>query len=178
MRSLRALSYINNLHPKTHPELYLVIEQIVAKAIPLWNQTLTQVTNERKIPSRLKVPGDGYQERCQSPRQLKSETSEDLERKWDVYEKGKEARTILQPEPKDFKPTRTRIKKVDLRKNYGKIQVIIKLANIHLTPEKPSYSGGSWHVEGQLNENMYVQPSALTRSFLKEFQMCHGFVLL
>jgi len=30
------------------------------------------------------------------------------------------------------------------------LQVIVKLANIHLTPEKPTYNGGSWHVEGQL----------------------------
>lgn len=28
------------------------------------------------------------------------------------------------------------------------LQVIVKLANIHLTPEKPEYAGGSWHVEG------------------------------
>jgi hypothetical protein len=34
-------------------------------------------------------------------------------------------------------------------KNKG-IQVIVKLANIHLTPEKPEYGGGTWHVEGQL----------------------------
>ena len=51
------------------------------------------------------------------------------------------------------------------------IQVIVKLANIYLvsflpitlfrepkfltilkTPEKPSYPGGSWHIEGMLNE--------------------------
>ena len=30
------------------------------------------------------------------------------------------------------------------------LQVIVKLANIHLTPDKPTYKGGSWHVEGQL----------------------------
>ena len=28
------------------------------------------------------------------------------------------------------------------------LQVIVKLANIHLTPEKPNYDGGSWHIEG------------------------------
>lgn len=28
------------------------------------------------------------------------------------------------------------------------IQVIVKLANIFLTPEKSSYPGGNWHVEG------------------------------
>ncbi|KAJ6589999.1 hypothetical protein DFH09DRAFT_1307454 [Mycena vulgaris] len=31
------------------------------------------------------------------------------------------------------------------------IQCIVKLANIHLTPEKPEYKGGSWHVEGLSN---------------------------
>jgi len=29
-----------------------------------------------------------------------------------------------------------------------KIQCIIKLANIVLTPEEPEYPGGKWHVEG------------------------------
>jgi hypothetical protein len=32
--------------------------------------------------------------------------------------------------------------------------VIVKLANIELTPEKPTYPGGSWHIEGQLNERI------------------------
>jgi hypothetical protein len=30
--------------------------------------------------------------------------------------------------------------------------VIVKLANIVLTPEKPDYNGGAWHVEGMGNE--------------------------
>ncbi|KAK6527476.1 hypothetical protein TWF694_004464 [Orbilia ellipsospora] len=33
-------------------------------------------------------------------------------------------------------------------------KVIVKLANIILTPEKPTYSGGSWHVEAMLNERI------------------------
>ena len=50
------------------------------------------------------------------------------------------------------------------------IQVIVKLANIHLTPERPKYMGGSWHVEGMLNETIvasaiyyYGTRSAITR---------------
>ncbi|KAL1404890.1 hypothetical protein Q8F55_008501 [Vanrija albida] len=35
-----------------------------------------------------------------------------------------------------------------------RLQVIVKLANIELTPEKPKYNGGSWHIEGQLNERI------------------------
>ncbi|KAJ7471968.1 hypothetical protein FB451DRAFT_1351789 [Mycena latifolia] len=34
------------------------------------------------------------------------------------------------------------------------VQCIIKLANIHLTPEQPKYAGGSWHVEGMANEHI------------------------
>jgi hypothetical protein len=37
-------------------------------------------------------------------------------------------------------------KSVDLRDM--KLQVIVKLANIVLTPDKPTYAGGEWHVEG------------------------------
>ncbi|KAI9215919.1 hypothetical protein BC828DRAFT_353019, partial [Blastocladiella britannica] len=33
-------------------------------------------------------------------------------------------------------------------------QVIVKLANIHLTPEDPEYAGGSWHIEGMENERI------------------------
>ena len=32
------------------------------------------------------------------------------------------------------------------------LKVIVKLANIELTPEKPYYNGGAWHVEGMGNE--------------------------
>ncbi|KAK2591887.1 hypothetical protein QQS21_010411 [Conoideocrella luteorostrata] len=35
-----------------------------------------------------------------------------------------------------------------------RLQVIVKLANIHLTPDQPTYDGGSWHVDGQINEHI------------------------
>ncbi|KAH8892988.1 hypothetical protein GQ53DRAFT_619176, partial [Thozetella sp. PMI_491] len=34
------------------------------------------------------------------------------------------------------------------------LQVIVKLASIELTPEKPAYEGGNWHLEGMLNEHI------------------------
>ncbi|KAK6354433.1 hypothetical protein TWF730_008837 [Orbilia blumenaviensis] len=34
------------------------------------------------------------------------------------------------------------------------VKVIVKMANIVLTPEKPRYKGGSWHVEAMLNERI------------------------
>ncbi|KAH0360885.1 hypothetical protein KCU65_g9114, partial [Aureobasidium melanogenum] len=38
---VKIVSYINNLHPQEHPELYRVIEKIIAKAVPLWDQLLS-----------------------------------------------------------------------------------------------------------------------------------------
>ncbi|KAH8813881.1 hypothetical protein DL96DRAFT_1716182 [Flagelloscypha sp. PMI_526] len=52
------------------------------------------------------------------------------------------------------------------------LQVIVKLANIVLTPENPEYEGGSWHVEGMLNERIvstgiyYYDSSNITPSHL------------
>ena len=61
---------------------------------------------------------------------------------------------LIMPEPKQFEPLETfnedlGISLADDFKEKG-LQVIVKLANIQLTPEKPTYDGGSWHVEGQL----------------------------
>ena len=63
-----------------------------------------------------------------------------------------EIRVLVLPEPGEFKPRFTTEPVVDLKKMFGKrgLQVIVKLANIHLTPEKPTYEGGTWHVEGPL----------------------------
>ncbi len=35
-----------------------------------------------------------------------------------------------------------------------RLQVVVKLATIRLTPDRPEYAGGSWHVEGMLNERI------------------------
>lgn len=34
------------------------------------------------------------------------------------------------------------------------LQVIVKIASIELTPEKPSFPAGGWHVEGMMNEHI------------------------
>jgi hypothetical protein len=34
------------------------------------------------------------------------------------------------------------------------LQIICKLASIELTPEKPDFPAGGWHVEGQMNEHI------------------------
>jgi len=77
----------------------------------------------------------------------------------------REYRHVVLPEPGMFEPpsyipTDPR-DLVDLRKDYeGKpLQIIVKLANIHLTPQKPEYKGGKWHVEGQMVSELISVPA-------------------
>ena len=39
----------------------------------------------------------------------------------------------------------------------NKLQVIVKLANIHLTPEAPTYDGGCWHIEYDFPDGPYAE---------------------
>lgn len=78
------------------------------------------------------------------------------ERYYEWKEEFRRTHLVL-PEPGIFQlPEKTITsvsdKAVDLKRDYGHrgLQVIVKLATISLTPEKPSYEGGSWHVEGQM----------------------------
>ena len=45
----RFTSYINNLHPQRHAELYNVIEKVVDAAIPLWGRTLSSWPIQQRI---------------------------------------------------------------------------------------------------------------------------------
>lgn len=58
--SARVMGYINKLHPQTHKNLYSIIEQVVAKAIPLWNQTLTPLKAPHHVSLRVQMKGYGY----------------------------------------------------------------------------------------------------------------------
>ena len=78
------------------------------------------------------------------PKDEEGENSHDLWEQW-------ERQIVIRPEPGAFEPQKNP-PKLDLREKYGKrgLQVIVKLANVELTPDKPEYEGGTWHVEGQL----------------------------
>ncbi|KAF9519029.1 hypothetical protein BS47DRAFT_1388453 [Hydnum rufescens UP504] len=85
-----------------------------------------------------------------------------------------EVREVVHPEPGEFVPPPVGVDDVDLRRDFGSsgLQIIVKLANIQLTPEEPLYDGGSWHIEGQLNEHIcasalyYYDSANITSSYL------------
>ncbi|KAK1223167.1 hypothetical protein PQX77_013960 [Marasmius sp. AFHP31] len=177
-------SYINNLHPR-NKGLYTVLEKVISKTIPLWNDCLSYFGE--RAPER--VPSGGcaeyeYPLGEQRPHEPGEDSDDD-----DVWDRDQEwhraNRVLIQPEPRDYTPlSREALTRVDLRKDWKEkgLQVIIKLANIELRPEegKTSYEGGTWHVEGQLNEHIcasaiyYYDQSNVTESRLAFRQLTAG----
>ena len=96
-----------------------------------------------------------FKEPCYDPQPegLKRRPDESFESCWDRHDEWiRSTRKLILPETEGpFKPV-NEPEPLSLREKWGKrgLQVIVKLANIELTPQKPEYAGGSWHVEGQM----------------------------
>ncbi|KAK4074422.1 hypothetical protein Purlil1_12962 [Purpureocillium lilacinum] len=206
--SVQFTSYVNNLHPTKFPDIYKILERIISKAIPAWDQCLREtigysvecsagreesrfeqiteahgsddslwtpdfkvetfkdmdlrLTDEelkrlddnaaRAKRKRIEVdPDERERRRAEGLPPLTPNLSEkDIARaKWEKYKEPK------YPEPKGFKPL-DYTPKQSLRKKFKEngLQIIVKMASIELTPEKPEFPSGGWHLEGQMNEKI------------------------
>ncbi|KGO49193.1 Protein of unknown function DUF4246 [Penicillium expansum] len=146
----RIVSYINNAHPVHHKPLYEVVEKIIAQAIPLWNRSLSVI-----LEPRMEYTNVEYGEHPE-PEPVQPEGDDhDEDEFWELHEQWESTRPIIPPEPGSFQP-RKEIFSANLREQFPgkKLQIIVKLANITLSPDNPEYEGGSWHIEGQLNERI------------------------
>ncbi|WQF75433.1 hypothetical protein CDEST_00447 [Colletotrichum destructivum] len=173
-------SYINNLHPQHHAGLYTTIEKVIEKTLPLWDV----VYRWHKDFEYLRIPCSRAVRDCQAgcsgccdPENRPQEPDENerdmdnYDDNWDEDHDGpesltwrrdqnwfKETHPVVKPDVPEYRPMRLRPEDVNLESGFfhaaDRIQVIVKLANIHLTPDKPTYDGGSWHIEGQLNEHI------------------------
>ncbi|KAJ0400072.1 hypothetical protein ATCC90586_000544 [Pythium insidiosum] len=118
--SVQVLSYINNLHPVDHVDMYDSIAEIFAAFVPMFDQVLTCLTTTRSPKAQLDARGLSRYDTAHVP--------------WTpMIPKS----IMVQPETK---------KTYTLKGTTA--QVIVKIAEIHLTPENPRYPGGAWHVEG------------------------------
>ncbi|THA46490.1 DUF4246 domain-containing protein [Streptomyces sp. A1136] len=150
-------SYVNNVHPETHHALAAVLPDLFARLRPLFENVLTDLRHPRA--PRIEVdPYGWYDSEPEYP--VQSSYSDkaaymDARAAWsDAYEAWFEDRRPIVPDAPDFNPPALpdTSARVDLRGR--RLQVIVKLATVHLTPDKPDYAGGSWHVEGMLNERI------------------------
>jgi hypothetical protein len=138
-----------------YKSLYDTIERIIDLAIPLWNDLLTPLavgdSNPRIPYSTVEYDPDPENiPKEKRPQAFPDEVDTDF---WERYDRwDRDTRRVVRPEPGKFEVLPDTAGKVNLKRDFAErgIQVIVKLANIHLTPEKPEYQGGTWHIEGQM----------------------------
>ncbi|RDB28238.1 hypothetical protein Hypma_001499 [Hypsizygus marmoreus] len=182
----RITSYINNLHPDKYRNLYGLIEQILTQAIPLWNMTLTPLRDAGYMLRRIQCKDIVYDDVTglviqPEPGEFRSPKQRTLKKESDRQDDGESGDPNDVFNDSDDEDDYVYKEPVDLRRQYAArgLQVIIKLANIQLTPEKPDYAGGSWHVEGQLNEHIcatalyYYDSANITPSSLAFRHQCN-----
>ncbi|MEW1638098.1 DUF4246 domain-containing protein [Streptomyces sp. NPDC093801] len=150
-------SYVNNVHPETHRALASVLPEVFARLRPLFENVLTDLMHPR--PLRIEAdPYGWYESEPEYPRPASYSDNAaylDAREAWDeAYEAWLENRHPIVPDAPAFTAPALpdASARVDLRGR--RLQVIVKLATVHLTPDKPEYPGGSWHVEGMLNERI------------------------
>ncbi|MBD0837252.1 DUF4246 domain-containing protein [Streptomyces sp. TRM68416] len=150
-------SYVNNVHPDRHRELAAVLPELFARMRPLLENVLTDLHHPR--PLRIEAdPYGWYDSKPEHPDRASYSDDEayaEAVRTWGTAsDDWWENRRPVIPDAPAFTPPELpdESARVDLRGR--RLQVIVKLATIHLTPDKPEYPGGSWHVEGMLNERI------------------------
>ncbi|CAE6398819.1 unnamed protein product [Rhizoctonia solani] len=150
--SARSLSYINNLHPQEYG-LYKSIEELVAAYIPLFERVLTDCIRENHASPERTYSSGSYDWNPYSAPPISTDYS-DAQKYSEAYVKWREGCIMGVPHvQKGGYLTGSLEKRLTKHKLGGRtIQVIVKLTSIHLTPGKPEYAGGSWRVEGMVNE--------------------------
>ncbi|QKW08314.1 DUF4246 domain-containing protein [Streptomyces sp. NA04227] len=150
-------SYVNNVHPEDHRELAAVLPELFARMRPLFENVLTDLRH----PRPLRIEADPYGWYDSEPEYPDKDSYSDdaaYQEAVRTYEAAQddwwENRCPVVPDAPDFTPPEVPedSARIDLRGR--RLQVIVKLATIQLTPDKPEYDGGSWHVEGMLNERI------------------------
>lgn len=148
---VKAKSYINNLHPVEHRGMYPVLEEILERFLPMFEQVLGEMESLTSKTPRLTADSYTWYDGQVTPQF--GEGDEEAEQEY--------FRTRV-PNPIHIPPFDLAAKNTNRPRAYNllhqlqqqPLQVIIKLANIELTPSSPTYDGGSWHVEGMANEDI------------------------
>ncbi|QRV79803.1 filamentous muscle protein titin-animal, related protein [Ceratobasidium sp. AG-Ba] len=151
-KSVKSLSYINNVHPDECRELHIALEDLIGTFIPLFERVLTDL-----IPRHQKKQGrtiNTYRYDSEYAPMPRYDDYGDLEEHENAYYAWYNRRPIEPPEVANGGYIFGSLERREMRYSLAgrTVQVIVKLANIHLTPENSTYAGGTWHVEGMSSE--------------------------
>ncbi|KAL6880014.1 hypothetical protein HDV57DRAFT_103392 [Trichoderma longibrachiatum] len=164
-QSAKIDSYINNLHPVDYAELYPIIEQFIEKSLPAWDviyrwpkefeiqRLTTREARSECTAQEICRPAHGCKpwnrpidegeplRDDNEPYTLEYQNSDRFKRDmaWLV-----KTHKLNLPEPAFEKDDYYRLRSSDVKSSgffngAPRIQVIVKLANVHLTPEDPDF---------------------------------------
>ncbi|KAJ2117583.1 hypothetical protein IW146_000604 [Coemansia sp. RSA 922] len=137
-------SYINNLHPAKHAAMYQIIASVFSKFLPLLEQVVTDLVHSRW--PRVKLDPDEY---------YKSDEPQPDPDDDDYFEEiipWKSRATFVPPQPEPFTLPERPV--IPYKLCGRRLQAIIKMSNIELTPKRPIYGGEDWSVAGLANERI------------------------
>ena len=143
--------YITNIHPTHHKELYSVIPEILGRAIPMFERVLSDLLRPL-LPMRITGTGKGLRGEEVAGCIWKNGTPRPIPSNEDEFYKNKDVRyakhDFRTPDGKGKYDEDLQAMNNQISLKGQTLQVFVKLANILLTPERPEYPGGKWHVEG------------------------------
>ncbi|KAJ2491495.1 hypothetical protein IWW37_002270 [Coemansia sp. RSA 2050] len=138
-------SYINNLHPRKHAALYSIIASVFSRMVPMLEHVVTDLLHQR---SQRVVAYSCMWYRSEEPEPTDTWKSDFDER----YEEWKEGREFIPPQPEPFvMPDRP---KMPYSLCGRRLQAMVKMSNIELTPESPECDVDDWCVETMANERI------------------------
>ncbi|KAJ3235893.1 hypothetical protein HDU81_011351 [Chytriomyces hyalinus] len=155
---VRIQSYVNNLNPRVHKDLYGTIAAAFQALVPMFEMAMGSFDTDPAPridapPNNSHYQQDQYEWREEMARKagLKEDSDEHEEFMDSLW--GQERPTNIPGLPESFDSTAAANATTGTVKLGGKtLQVIVKIASIRLTPENPVYKGGNWHLEGMENE--------------------------
>ncbi|KAI0786665.1 hypothetical protein C8Q75DRAFT_261835 [Abortiporus biennis] len=167
--STKIASYINGLpvHVEGSPEMYKILAEIFQRTVPLFENVLSSLFIHHGLV-RFPKPYtyDWWAEHGGEPPSIPDEITiqllEDSRQKGLGWQSGlrkywEEHFNPLPPPIPEFNvksPPLNVAESDKIRLGGHRLQVITKIGSILLTPERPDYSGGNWHVEGMANERI------------------------
>jgi hypothetical protein len=165
------VSYINNLHPVKHRNIYKIIEEAFNCIVPQFNMTMTPLKDTLHSRARIEYHKAEYHPIPKSvldrkPQIRPQEAQSEFEERYENWRL--ENFKAVQPDvgvfipwavppglmnklPEDL-PSAVRIERgVSLNKDYKNrgLQVIVHILGVDLDPKDP-YFQSDWHVEGQM----------------------------
>ncbi|EGX53209.1 hypothetical protein AOL_s00006g587 [Orbilia oligospora ATCC 24927] len=178
----RIASYINNLALPDQNIFYPILEDIFSKFVPLFNHVLADLRryfhdfqrvdylNYKESDSGKSVPENTYKESLKmllAQFEEGEELTVDIKKELKIFPRLFRSLAISAPFTNrqvhitnngktvgtGWEPPSTKL--LDFVKLQGTTaRVIVKMATIILTPEKPKWEGGPWHVEALKNERI------------------------